>query len=75
MVEQQDKQETIIRIDPDATYAKAALAERIGLTGRTIDRLLKRRKFPRPFYIGRTPYWKGSAMLTWTENRQREAMV
>lgn len=64
-----------IRIDPAVTYGRERLAEVLGVSVRQLDRWRNGRRgtFPRPFYIGREPYWRGQVIVNWMENRQREA--
>jgi predicted DNA-binding transcriptional regulator AlpA len=48
------------------------VADAFEVTQRAIEKWTKRRKFPKPFYIGRVPYWRGQTLLNWMENRQSE---
>jgi predicted DNA-binding transcriptional regulator AlpA len=62
-----------IRIDAQTTYTKQAIAEAFGKSERQLERLVKRRKLPRPFYVGRTPFWRGDAVLAWMDRQQAQA--
>jgi hypothetical protein len=64
---------TEIKLDPDATYNKLAVAGAFQVTERAVEKWMKKRGgFPKPFYVGRTPYWRGRTLLNWMENRQQE---
>jgi predicted DNA-binding transcriptional regulator AlpA len=66
-----------IDIRANVTYSKHALARQLRCSGRQIERWMKQRRgrFPRPFYVGRTPYWRGTVVLDWMNRRQQEAMI
>ena len=40
---------------------------------RTIERECRRKRFPRPFYIGNRPMWRGRVVLRWMDLRQLDA--
>lgn len=65
------------KVDRDSTYTKGELSSLLGVTGRAIEKWTKRRRggFPRPFYIGRTPYWRGHVIVSWMDREQTEAPV
>lgn len=66
----------VIVVDAGAAYDKAAVASLFDVTERAVEKWRKKRaKFPRPFYVGRTPYWRGSALLSWMEGKQAEALA
>jgi predicted DNA-binding transcriptional regulator AlpA len=64
-----------IRIDPDATYTNQTLAAALGVSVRCLEkwRRDRRMRFPRPFFMGRTPHWRGRAVVRWMDERQAEA--
>lgn len=64
-----------IKVNPETTYNKAALARALGCTERAIEKWRKNRRvsFPRPFYIGARPFWRGHAVLNWMDRQQAES--
>ena len=53
-----------IKLDPEATYAQPALAAALGVSLRHVQRMRddRRARFPRPFFIGRNPCWRGDVI-------------
>jgi transposase len=68
---------TAIKLDPEATYTQTALAEALGVSVHTLIRWRKRlrggRRFPRPFFQGRMPCWRGRTIVGWQDRMQAEA--
>jgi hypothetical protein len=73
-------------IDPNGVYSKERLAAILGVTPRTVERMSgidsgaveakakdgvgSAGDLPPPFYVGRRPYWMGTALLQEFQRRQ-----
>jgi predicted DNA-binding transcriptional regulator AlpA len=64
-----------IRFDDAATYSQAMIARAFGVSERSVERWRKgkRNRFPRPFYVGNVPHWKGQTINAWMDRKQQEA--
>lgn len=62
-----------IKIDPAAVYSKAAIAEVFSVSTRCVEKWIKRRRLPKPFYQGRQPMWTGAAIMRYMDRKQAEA--
>jgi prophage regulatory protein len=51
-----------------ATFDKAALCERLGLSERSIENMVKAGTFPPPVRLGRRVYWSETAVRKWQQN-------
>jgi predicted DNA-binding transcriptional regulator AlpA len=67
----------LIKIDPLSSYPQVDLAKALGKSERQLRRIRRNRRarFPRPFFVGRTPCWRGSAIIAWVERMQLEAVA
>jgi hypothetical protein len=67
----------VVRIDPDATYTDDRVARIFEISKRQLRTWRKRRsgvRFPRPFFRGRRPCWKGRDLIAWEERLRAEVM-
>lgn len=69
------EQPGVQKLDPDATYTQPGLAAALGMTDRQLRRWRKdkRMRFPRPFFQGRMPCWRGHVVIAWQDRQQEQA--
>jgi hypothetical protein len=50
---------------------KSALAERLGVTVRGLNKMIARKVLPRPFHVGRRAYWRKPTLVAFFEGCEK----
>ena len=59
----------LAELPPAALVSPALLARVLGVTERTLRRLVERSELPQPLALGTRKYWLAGRIVTWLESR------
>ncbi len=56
---------------PEEVLPLPAVAKRFNVSSRTIKNWIKDQGFPKPHYIGKTPFFRGFEVAVWQEKQRQ----
>jgi predicted DNA-binding transcriptional regulator AlpA len=65
---------TTVNLDANSLVDKRTLAELMGISVRSIERLILHEELPAPFHQGKKAYWLGSTLLKHFQKLQAAAL-